>query len=240
MNEIIEKFIRNISLDERISDGVFNVEDEKHMDVLQEKLKDMGLDEEESLHYRNKIVEGRFPERQAYNSNGILVTFPTPEYKQRALKRGTHFDKNPRKGKSNLTFDDAPTAAPEPKPEPKEEPKPEPKEEPKEKKPEKEPVVVAPEPPPEPPKPVVPPAQSTLPVLVLPPGELKKREDAEVKIAQGEYVEKLLTTDGVLKYTLEEARRSNFYTSNGKWYSADGKFVGIAIFDERTNSCYIA
>ena len=59
--------------------------------------------------YLNKMLEGKYPERQAYNSNGILVTFPTPEYKQKAIQRGTHFEENPKKGQANVfTGDEQP------------------------------------------------------------------------------------------------------------------------------------
>ena len=50
----------------------------------------------------NKMLEGRYPDRQAYNANGILVTFPTPEYKQKAIERGSHFEQNPKKGQANV------------------------------------------------------------------------------------------------------------------------------------------
>jgi len=46
----------------------------------------------------------KHPERQAYNKNGILVTFPTPEYKQRAIKRGTHTEENPKASQANIDF----------------------------------------------------------------------------------------------------------------------------------------
>jgi hypothetical protein len=52
------------------------------------------------------VDEGNFPERQAYNKDGLLVTFPTPEYKQRAIKRGTHFEENPKKADVNIFADD--------------------------------------------------------------------------------------------------------------------------------------
>jgi hypothetical protein len=55
------------------------------------------------------MLEGKYPERQAYNTNGILVTFPTPEYKQKAIARGTHFEENPKRGQANVfTGDEQP------------------------------------------------------------------------------------------------------------------------------------
>ena len=114
MNTIIEKFLNKISLDERVSNGIFEIENNDHLDIFQEYLQNLGASEEESIHARNRMIEGKFPDRQAYNKNGILVTFPTPEYKQRALQRGTHFEKNPKAGQTNLQFTTPSTSDPAP------------------------------------------------------------------------------------------------------------------------------
>src|SRR5690348_4942246 len=100
--KLLEKIINDVSLDERISDGMFNIEENSHMDALREYLSNKGIDEDSIKSFSNRVVEGKYPERQAYNAKGILVTFPTPEYKQDAIKRGTHFEKDPTKGQSNL------------------------------------------------------------------------------------------------------------------------------------------
>ena len=227
----IENFINQISADNRISDGIFNAENEEHQNVFQEHLEKLGATVEESIEARNKMTEGKYPDRQAYNTNGILVTFPTPDYKQRALQRGTHFEKNPKQKSPNVTFEDpAKTAAPasdtEPKPEPTPEPTPEPK---------SEPVV-----PTEPPKPVVPTPQIGIPVLVLSPGELKKREDAIVHKAQEDYVEKILSTESIKKkFTIEEARKFNFYNKGMNWYNSNGDYVGISCYDPDTSTCFL-
>jgi hypothetical protein len=99
---ILEKVLNDVSLDARIKDGIFSIEENTHMDVLREYFVERGINEELVVEYCNLVVEGKYPERQAYNQKGILVTFPTPEYKKRALERGTHFEKNPTKGQSNL------------------------------------------------------------------------------------------------------------------------------------------
>jgi hypothetical protein len=101
-SSIIEKILNDVSLDARIQDGIFSLEENSHMDVLREYLVKKGIDEEAVREYTNLVLDGKYPERQAYNQNGILVTFPTPEYKQRAIQRGTHFEKDPTKGKPNL------------------------------------------------------------------------------------------------------------------------------------------
>lgn len=237
--KIFEKFLNKLALDERISDGIFDPLKNEHLDVFQEYIEKLGATQDEAVEVRNRLIEGKYPERQAYNANGILVTFPTPEYKQRAIKRGTHFEKNPKKPTPNVSFDDK-----EPKKDapPVEEPT---KSEPEVKEPEvkKEPVEDKPEvdvAPPEPPKPALPEPTSTLPVLVLPPGELKKREDAIVKQAQEEYIEKILTMESSkVKYTLDEAQMNGFYNKGIRWYDQDGNYVGILCYEKSNNSCYI-
>lgn len=73
------------------------------MDVLREALMDsygIALNDAKTIH--NKMVEGKYPERQAYNKDGLLVTFPTPQHKQRAIQRGTHFEQNPVSANQNV------------------------------------------------------------------------------------------------------------------------------------------
>ena len=73
------------------------------MDVLREHLMDeCGLALNDVMQVHNKMVEGKYPERQAYNKDGLLVTFPTPQHKQRAISRGTHFEKDPSLGKGQM------------------------------------------------------------------------------------------------------------------------------------------
>lgn len=102
MNRLIEKVLNEVSLDPRVKDGIFSIEDNTHMDVLREFFMAKGIDEEAVREYTNSVLEGKYPERQAYNQKGILVTFPTPEYKAKAIERGTHFEKDPTIGQSNL------------------------------------------------------------------------------------------------------------------------------------------
>lgn len=79
---------------------------EENMDSLYEALLSMGLSESMVVEFINEMPvlteRGKYPERQAYNKNGLLVTFPTPEYKKRAIARGTHFEQNPKVSQSNL------------------------------------------------------------------------------------------------------------------------------------------
>lgn len=100
--KLLNKILNDVSLDERVNNGMFNIEEDAHMDALRDYLVKKGIDEESARSFSNTILEGKYPERQAYNVNGILVTFPTPQYKADAIKRGTHFEKDPTKGQSNL------------------------------------------------------------------------------------------------------------------------------------------
>jgi len=99
----MEKLLNNVCLDERIDTGTFDIANNDHIDVMREYLVNRGIEENQAVAFTNRVVEGgKHPERQAYNKNGILVTFPTPQHKQNAIRRGTHFEKDPTKGKPNL------------------------------------------------------------------------------------------------------------------------------------------
>lgn len=95
MSNILDRVFNEVCLDERVSDGVFKMEEASHMDALRDYFVKRGITKEAATHVTNRMVEGKFPERQAYNRDGILVTFPTPQHKSRAIARGTHFEKNP-------------------------------------------------------------------------------------------------------------------------------------------------
>lgn len=142
MSTIIDRILDEVCLDERIPDGVFDMENNAHMEVLRENLSDnYGLELNDVKDIHNKMLEGKYPERQAYNKDGLLVTFPTPQHKQRAIQRGTHFEQDPTKGAPNVFGGQAAPGAqqpaqqpsqPPPAPEPKAEPKAEPQAAPKE------------------------------------------------------------------------------------------------------------
>jgi hypothetical protein len=75
----------------------------EHVFVLQEYLEKAGFSIETVVNKTAKLFEaGRFPERQAYNKDGILVTFPSKEYRDRAVDKGTHFAENPKKNAGTL------------------------------------------------------------------------------------------------------------------------------------------
>ena len=111
MSRIIDNVFAEVCLDERISDGIFRLEEENHMNALRDYFIKRGITKEDAIHVTNRMVEGKFPERQAFNADGILCTFPTPKHKAAAIKRGTHFEENP-----------APQNTTPPRAEPKKEP----------------------------------------------------------------------------------------------------------------------
>jgi hypothetical protein len=57
------------------------------------------MNDTNSTENESAVEEGKFPERQAYNKSGWLVTFSSPEYRNIAIKKGTHFMKDPTHGK---------------------------------------------------------------------------------------------------------------------------------------------
>jgi hypothetical protein len=103
----ISKFISSImteaSLDGRIPSGVLNLENPEHIQVVAEAMYDACEDENVVNEFVKSFVdEGKYPDRQAYNKDGWLVTFPSAQYKQAAIKKGTHFGADPTHGKGGM------------------------------------------------------------------------------------------------------------------------------------------
>jgi hypothetical protein len=48
--------------------------------------------------------EGKYPDRQAFNKDGWLVTFPSKEYRDAAIKKGTHSISDPTHGKGGMNL----------------------------------------------------------------------------------------------------------------------------------------
>lgn len=102
MSDFVDKILLDVCLDDRIPDAIFDMGNSTHMQVLFENLVDNGVNINDARMVHNKMVEGKYPERQAYNRDGLLVTFPTPAHKQKAIQRGTHFEEDPTKKDSNV------------------------------------------------------------------------------------------------------------------------------------------
>jgi hypothetical protein len=104
-----QNFVNTVLMDwaSRSPNGLLSdIVGEDNLNSLHEVLVLKGFSDNEALSIVNEVgiiaEKGKHPERQAYNSNGILVTFPTPDYKQRAISKGTHFEQNPKVSQSNL------------------------------------------------------------------------------------------------------------------------------------------
>lgn len=202
----VSDLLLELCLDDRVTDGVFNINNNEHMEILREKLLAMGINESEVKSMSNKVLEGKYPDRQAYNARGILVTFPDPSYKQRAIQRGTHFQDDPTKGQANIDFSGDQTATAQPVMEP----------------------VGGQGPVQMPPtgnvsqQPQIPPHISTIPPTVTSQNDLRNRSPVQISIDQAE-VEKLLTTE----LTLEEATQKGWVRDNlNRWYGSDGVLKG--------------
>ena len=98
-----KSLVNEIGCDSRIKNGSLDLKNEEHVFVLQEYLEKAGYDINEIVEKTARLFEaGRFPERQAYNKDGILVTFPNKQYRDRAVNKGTHFVENPKKAQTNI------------------------------------------------------------------------------------------------------------------------------------------
>jgi hypothetical protein len=127
MSHIIDNIFAEVCLDERVEDGVFKLDEIEHMNALRDRLVKQGLTLEEATQVTNKMLEGKYPERQAYRKeDGILVTWPTPKHKFKSMSEnpGKYIDKNPNPNKEMPEEPDAkptpvqprtPVNAPEPK-----------------------------------------------------------------------------------------------------------------------------
>lgn len=101
-SEVIDNLLAEVCLDERIPTGVFEIDKPEHIQILRETATKLYGGEFanalcESL-MSTMVDEGNYPERQAYNKDGILVTFPDQESKKAALDRGSHFESDPTGG----------------------------------------------------------------------------------------------------------------------------------------------
>ncbi|HUW47143.1 MAG TPA: hypothetical protein VMW36_00135 [Patescibacteria group bacterium] len=98
MANIVDRVFGEVCLDERISDGIFRMEEEAHMDALRDYFIKRGITKEAAIHVTNRMVEGKYPDRQAYRSeDGILVTWPSPQHKRKSMLEnpGKYVEQNP-------------------------------------------------------------------------------------------------------------------------------------------------
>lgn len=98
MSNVVDRVFAEVCLDERVSDGIFQMENEEHMNALRDYFVKKGIPQEAAIQVTNRMVEGKYPERQAYRTeDGILVTWPSPQHKKRAMAEhpGKYVEENP-------------------------------------------------------------------------------------------------------------------------------------------------
>ena len=103
--KIIENIITESALDSRIPDGIVNLWNSEHIAVIAERMHDSGINREVINEFVETFMEeGKYPDRQAYNKDGWLVTFPSKEYRNSAIKKGTHSMSDPTHGKGGMNL----------------------------------------------------------------------------------------------------------------------------------------
>lgn len=86
MSNIVDRVFAEVCLDERITDGIFRMEEQSHMDALREYFIKKGIPKEVAVRVTNHMIEGKHPERQAWRTeDGILVTWPSQKHKAKAM-----------------------------------------------------------------------------------------------------------------------------------------------------------
>ena len=105
ISKLLEDLITECECDNRIETGIFDIYNTEHLVVLSEHMTSHGISEsviEDAI--QSMVDEGKYPERQAYNKEGWLVTFPSKEYRDAAIKKKTHFSSDPTHGKGGMNL----------------------------------------------------------------------------------------------------------------------------------------
>jgi hypothetical protein len=105
ISDLIDYVISEASLDARISDGMLNLSNTEHIEVVAETMHKICDDDQLVTEFIKTILnEGKYPDRQAYNKEGWLVTFPSKEYRDAAIKKGTHAISDPTHGRGGMNL----------------------------------------------------------------------------------------------------------------------------------------
>jgi|688.fasta_scaffold06269_16 hypothetical protein len=199
--------VNDICCDSRIKDGVLRLENPDHVFIVQEYLEKAGYALNEIVDKTANLFEaGRFPDRQAYNKDGILVTFPSKEYRDRAVNKGTHFAENPKKAQANIFSapgDLSSVGATEEKPKEK-------------------PDTISVD------KEVQKGVEADDRVDNRTPKEKQQDAVANIAILQGQ--------TPLVNYSVDEAIKYGFYKKGMIWFNTEGQLIGEQVFDEYTKS----
>jgi hypothetical protein len=102
--DVVNDAILDVSINPIVESGIFDPNNDEHIFLLIENL-DGRLDEEAISEAVQALrLEGKHPDRQAYNKEGWLVTFPSKQYRDAALKKGTHSLADPTHGKGGMNL----------------------------------------------------------------------------------------------------------------------------------------
>lgn len=102
--DIVNDAILDVCTNPLVENGTFDPNNNEHMFLLMETL-DGNLEEEHIAKAVSALkCEGKYPDRQAYNKEGWLVTFPSKEYRDAAIKRNTHSLSDPTHGKGGMNL----------------------------------------------------------------------------------------------------------------------------------------
>jgi hypothetical protein len=105
VTEFISSIISEAALDARIPDGVVDLKNTEHIQVVAEAMYNACENEEIVNEFVNAFIsEGKYPDRQAFNKDGWLVTFPSKDYRDAAIKKGTHSISDPTHGKGGMNL----------------------------------------------------------------------------------------------------------------------------------------
>jgi len=205
-----KSLINDICCDGRIKDGIFDFENQEHVFVLQEYLEKVGYNVNYVVDKTAKLFEaGRFPDRQAYNKDGILVTFPSKEYRDRAVNKGTHFAENPKKAQANI-FTEPPAdikSGEDAKSDTS-----------------KEDATV--------------PIDQALDRKIVDTDQ-DKRTPKEKELDAIAVQSVLTGQSPLVNYSVDEAKRFGFYKKGYKWYDVEGNLIGEQVYDESRKTTVI-
>lgn len=98
MLNFVDNVFTEVCLDERVTDGIFEMDNTEHMNALRDFFVKKGIPKESVIKVTNRMIEGKYPDRQAYRKeDGILVTWPSPQHKQKALTKnpGKYVEQDP-------------------------------------------------------------------------------------------------------------------------------------------------
>lgn len=208
-----KSLVNDICCDSRIKNGIFDLGNPDHVFILQEYLEKSGCGVDYIVEKTANLFEaGKFPERQAYNKDGILVTFPNKEYRDRAVNKGTHFAENPKKSDANIFTT--------PPPDVKAGGESDSIYQPDEQKPKDISI-----------------DQELSDKVVATDKDERTPKEKQID-AVG--VQSILTGQTPLvNYSVDEAKKYGFYRKGMNWYNSEGELIGEQVFDETSGTSVI-